>query len=131
MPAHLAEPMGADNFVATAITISVLADIAAAFGVARLWIEGTNRAGRPRSLRWCGRANVDRWTRLRSSSSSLPRPDWSATGQWLDLSLETRSVSLSTHRIYRQHIHDYVKPHLGSVALRQLTTGRCRRCSRA
>lgn len=46
------------------------------------------------------------------------------TGQWLDLWLQMRSVGFSTRRIYAQHIHDYVQPHLGSVPLRQLTTGR-------
>jgi hypothetical protein len=46
------------------------------------------------------------------------------TGQWLDLWLAMRSVSFSTHRIYSQHLQDYVKPYLGSVPLRQLTTGR-------
>jgi len=46
------------------------------------------------------------------------------TGQWVDLWLELRTLSFSTHRIYAQHIRDYVKPHLGTVPLRELTTGR-------
>jgi hypothetical protein len=46
------------------------------------------------------------------------------TGQWLDLWLELRTLSFSTHRIYAQHIRDYIKPPPGMVPLRKLTTGR-------
>ena len=46
------------------------------------------------------------------------------TGQWLDLWLAMRTaLSFNTHRIYSQHIRHYVKPHLGGVPLRELTTG--------
>jgi hypothetical protein len=46
-------------------------------------------------------------------------------GQWLDLWLPTRqTLSTSTRRIYAQHIHDYLKPHLGGVPLEELTVGR-------
>jgi hypothetical protein len=33
-------------------------------------------------------------------------------GQWLDLWLQTRSLGFSTHRIYAQHIRDYLIPYL-------------------
>lgn len=47
-------------------------------------------------------------------------------GQWLDVWMEMRSplMSFSTRRLYAQHIHDYLKPHLGRVPLRDLTIGK-------
>lgn len=44
-------------------------------------------------------------------------------GQWLELWLQTRTLGFSTHRIYAQHIRDYLVPALGSRPLRTLTIG--------
>lgn len=49
-------------------------------------------------------------------------------GQWLELWLAMRqTLAFSTRRIYTQHVRDYLEPHLGSVALRDLTTARIQR----
>ncbi|HEX5406617.1 MAG TPA: tyrosine-type recombinase/integrase [Pseudonocardiaceae bacterium] len=46
-------------------------------------------------------------------------------GQWLELWLAMRqTLAFSTRRIYAQHVRDYLQPHLGGVALRDLTTAR-------
>ncbi|TNC28020.1 tyrosine-type recombinase/integrase [Amycolatopsis alkalitolerans] len=45
-------------------------------------------------------------------------------GQWLDIWLDMRTLSVSTRRLYTQHIRDYLRPHLGNVPLPELTTGR-------
>ncbi|WP_372671124.1 hypothetical protein [Amycolatopsis kentuckyensis] len=46
-------------------------------------------------------------------------------GQWLDIWLEMcQSLSFNTRRLYTQHINTYLKPYLGSVPLRSLTTAR-------
>lgn len=54
-----------------------------------------------------------------------PDPSVVTVGQWLDLWLQTRTnLAFSTRRMYTQNIRDYLRPYLGNVALRELTTAR-------